>query len=87
MLRAEGSRHNISRTSIPACFTCMPWCCEDDLVLLAALNFKIDGPYQVTDFPRLRALAKLHELTAYDVAYLDLAKRMPRPPSRKESKC
>ena len=29
------------------------------LALLATLNVKIDGPSQVTDFPRLRALAKL----------------------------
>lgn len=45
----------------------------------ATLNFKIDLPPQVTDFPRLHALANRHELTAYDVAYLDLATRLTLP--------
>ena len=46
---------------------------------LATLNFTIDRPPQITDFPRLHALANSHELTAYDVAYLDLAKRLSLP--------
>jgi predicted nucleic acid-binding protein len=33
----------------------------------------------VNDFPRLQALAGRHQLTAYDVAYLDLAKRLSLP--------
>ena len=49
------------------------------LTLLATLNVKIDHPPQVTDFARLHALANSHELTAYDVAYLDLAKRLSLP--------
>lgn len=49
------------------------------LAQLATLNFKIDLPPQVTDFPRLHALANRHELTAYDVAYLDLATRLALP--------
>ena len=49
------------------------------LVQLATLNFKIDSPPLVTDFPRLHALANSYELTAYDVAYLDLAKRLRLP--------
>jgi predicted nucleic acid-binding protein len=49
------------------------------LTLLATLNFKIDRAPQVTDFPRLHALAGSHGLTAYDVAYLELAKRLSLP--------
>ena len=49
------------------------------LAQLATLNFKIDLPPQVTDFPRLHVLANRHELTAYDVAYLDLAARLALP--------
>jgi predicted nucleic acid-binding protein len=49
------------------------------LTLLAKLNVKIDHPPQVTDFPRLHALANSRGLTAYDVAYLDLAKRLSLP--------
>jgi predicted nucleic acid-binding protein len=49
------------------------------LALLATLNVKIDPPPRVTDFPRLHILANSHELTAYDVAYLDLAKRLSLP--------
>jgi predicted nucleic acid-binding protein len=43
------------------------------------LSFRIDQPPHVADFPRLHALASSHELTAYDVAYLDLAKRLSLP--------
>jgi predicted nucleic acid-binding protein len=46
---------------------------------LATLNFKIDPPPQIADFPRLHMLATAHQLTAYDVAYLDLAKRLSLP--------
>lgn len=46
---------------------------------LAALNFKVDGPPPIADFPRLRSLASDHQLTAYDVAYLDLAMRLSLP--------
>jgi predicted nucleic acid-binding protein len=46
---------------------------------LAALNFKIDLPPQIADFPRLHSLAAAHQLTAYDAAYLDLAKRLSLP--------
>jgi predicted nucleic acid-binding protein len=49
------------------------------LTQLATLNFKIDRPPRVSDFPRLHALANTYELTAYDVAYLDLAKRLSLP--------
>jgi predicted nucleic acid-binding protein len=46
---------------------------------LAALNFKIDRSPQIADFPRLHSLAAAYQLTAYDVAYLDLAKRLSLP--------
>lgn len=49
------------------------------LAQLAALNVKIDRPPQVTDFPQLHTLANSYGLTAYDVAYLDLAKRLSLP--------
>lgn len=49
------------------------------LAQLAMLNLRIDRPPQVTDFPRLHSLACTHDLTAYDVAYLDLAKRLSLP--------
>jgi predicted nucleic acid-binding protein len=46
---------------------------------LAAFNFKIDRSPLIADFPRLHLLATAHQLTAYDVAYLDLAKRLALP--------
>lgn len=46
---------------------------------LATLNFKIDRPPQIADFPRLHSLAAAHQITAYDAAYLDLAKRLSLP--------
>jgi predicted nucleic acid-binding protein len=49
------------------------------LELLATLNFKIDRPPETGDFPRLHSLALNHKLTAYDAAYLDLAKRLSLP--------
>lgn len=52
---------------------------RDFLGQLATLNFKIDSPPAMTDFPRLQAMAERYELTSYDVAYLDLAKRLSLP--------
>jgi predicted nucleic acid-binding protein len=52
---------------------------KEFLAQLATLNFRIDQPPHVADFPRLHTLASSHELTAYDVAYLDLAKRLSLP--------
>ena len=46
---------------------------------LSTLNIKIDRTPPIADFPRLYSLANLHQLTAYDVAYLDLAKRLSLP--------
>jgi len=46
---------------------------------LGNLNFRIDAPPAIADFPRLQALAHRHKLTAYDVAYLDLALRLSLP--------
>lgn len=52
---------------------------RDFLIELAKLNFKIAPPPQISDFPRLHMLATIHQLTAYDVAYLDLARRLSLP--------
>jgi predicted nucleic acid-binding protein len=52
---------------------------KEFLEQLAVLNFKIDAPPQVPDLPRLHDLATKYELTSYDVAYLDLAKRLSLP--------
>jgi predicted nucleic acid-binding protein len=52
---------------------------NDFLVQLGTLNFRIDHPPAVKDFPRLQALAERRQLTAHDVAYLDLAKRLSLP--------
>lgn len=52
---------------------------RDFLVQLATLNLKIAPPPQVSEFPRLHMLATIHQLTAYDVAYLDLARRLSLP--------
>ena len=52
---------------------------RDFLEQLARLNFKIDRAPQVPDFPGLYDLANSYQLTAYDVAYLDLAKRLSLP--------
>jgi predicted nucleic acid-binding protein len=54
-------------------------CGKEFLEQLATLNFKIDSPPQVPDFPRPHSLANSYQLTAYDVAYLDLAKRLSLP--------
>ena len=52
---------------------------KEFLEQLATLNFKIDRGPQVSDFPSLYDLANRYVLTAYDVAYLDLAKRLSLP--------
>jgi predicted nucleic acid-binding protein len=52
---------------------------KEFLEQLAVLNFKIDNPPQVRDFARLHDQATMHQLTSYDVAYLDLAKRLSLP--------
>jgi len=49
------------------------------LAQFAMFDLRIDRPPLVTDFPRLHSLACTYELTAYDVAYLDLAKRLSLP--------
>jgi predicted nucleic acid-binding protein len=52
---------------------------KDFLEQLATLNIKVDQPPPIADFPRLHSLANVHQLTSYDVAYLDLAKRLSLP--------
>jgi predicted nucleic acid-binding protein len=52
---------------------------QEFLEHLATLNFKIDRPPRIADFPRLHSVATSHQLTAYDAAYLDLAKRLSLP--------
>jgi predicted nucleic acid-binding protein len=46
---------------------------------LATLNFIIAGPPAIANFATLQSLAHVHQLTAYDVAYLDIAKRLRLP--------
>lgn len=46
---------------------------------LATLSFKIHPSPRVTDFPHLYTLATTYQLTSYDAAYLDLAKRLSLP--------
>jgi predicted nucleic acid-binding protein len=49
------------------------------LGLLSSFDFHVaDGP-DITDLPRLSALASRYQLTAYDTAYLDLAKQRALP--------
>ena len=52
---------------------------KEFLAQLGKLKFRIDLPPAVSDFPRLQALSEHHGLTAYDVAYLDLAIRLSLP--------
>ena len=52
---------------------------KEFLEQLAMLNFKIESPPLIADFSRLHSLASLHQLTAYDVSYLDLAQRLSLP--------
>lgn len=42
---------------------------KEFLAQLGTLNFHIDPPPTIAEFPRLQALAATHGLTAYDVAY------------------
>jgi predicted nucleic acid-binding protein len=49
------------------------------LAQLGTLNFRIEPPPLVADLPRLQVLSDRHRLTAYDVAYLDLALRFGLP--------
>ena len=49
------------------------------ILQLGTFNFRIEQPPLVKEFPRLQALAERHHLTAYDVAYLDLAMRLSLP--------
>src|SRR5258708_5681048 len=46
------------------------------LVLLSSFNFHIAAGPEITDLPRLHLMAARYQLTAYDTAYLDLAKRL-----------
>jgi predicted nucleic acid-binding protein len=52
---------------------------KEFLEQLGTLNFKVDGPPAIGGFPRLQSLANTHQLTAYNVAYLELAKRLALP--------
>jgi predicted nucleic acid-binding protein len=52
---------------------------KEFLVQLATFNIFVDEPPLIADLPRLHSLASNHQLTAYDVAYLDLAKRRSLP--------
>lgn len=49
------------------------------LSLLSNFDFHIAAGPDITDLPRLSALASRYQLTAYDTAYLDLAKRRALP--------
>jgi len=48
-------------------------------VQMATFNFRIAPPPAVADFSRLSLLASRFQLTSYDTAYLDLAKRLALP--------
>lgn len=52
---------------------------KEFLVQLATFNIFVDEPPPIADFTRLHSLASDHQLTAYDVAYLDLARRRSLP--------
>ena len=49
------------------------------LELLPRFDFRIAAAPKIEDLPRLSNLAARHRLTAYDTAYLDLAKRLALP--------
>lgn len=49
------------------------------LSLLAGFDFRIAESPGVDDLPRLSQLAARYGLTAYDVSYLDLARRLALP--------
>lgn len=46
---------------------------------LGAFNFVVDGPPRIAELPRIQTLIERYELTAYDVAYLELAMRLSLP--------
>jgi predicted nucleic acid-binding protein len=46
---------------------------------LAALPIQIEAPSRPADWPAILALAEQHRLTAYDAAYLEMAKRKALP--------
>jgi predicted nucleic acid-binding protein len=46
---------------------------------IATFDFRIAPAPSVSDFARLSILASRHQLTAYDTAYLDLARRLALP--------
>lgn len=52
---------------------------KEFLVQLGRFNFQIEPPPTVKDLPRLHLLAEQHKLTAYDAAYLELARRLALP--------
>jgi predicted nucleic acid-binding protein len=58
---------------------------KEFLEQLSTLNFKVENPPLIADFPRLHTLASRSQLTAYDVAYLDLAKRLSLPLATRDS--
>ena len=58
---------------------------KDFLAELATLNFYVASPPTITALPRLQDLAARHELTAYDVSYLDLAVRLSLPLATRDS--
>lgn len=49
------------------------------LDFLAEFSIEIAAPPKITDLPRLHTLAARNQLTAYDAAYLDLAKLLAIP--------
>jgi predicted nucleic acid-binding protein len=46
---------------------------------LAALPIRLDPPISPAEWPPILALAERHRLTAYDAAYLELARRTGLP--------
>jgi predicted nucleic acid-binding protein len=52
---------------------------KEFLEQLAKFNITVEQAPAISDSPRLLSLANAHQLTAYDVAYLDLAKRLSLP--------
>lgn len=49
------------------------------LELLNALEIRVEGAHSDTSRTRLHRLARQHQLTAYDAAYLELADRLQIP--------
>ena len=52
---------------------------KEFLAQLGTFNFQIEPPPTVKDLSHLHVLAEQHKLTAYDAAYLELAKRLALP--------